>query len=355
MNNVKILLDNHHGIGDVAMFISVIDAVKRKYTDVDLHMLIKSPVEQNLVETVGGVSKFYYYDPLNHSVVSIAKLILTLRKNHYDLGVCHIGTNARFGSLLMKAIGCKKSIGATSGKKFPNYSIPVDTSSQPRRARKNALIAKAIGIESIQEESLLSDLQFEGTVSEQIKSKLGDCKIIGICIGTGNTVIGGVSVNGKKWPDDHWLQLIDRFISDGYKILIFGGNKEKQERDRAFDKLPKDSVLDLVGGLKLSESLEAIKSCDLLIAGDTGLGFCSALMDVPTISLLGPSGPDLAAPYGKYAEYIFLGLDCSPCYGTERMRDCQHRNCMRNITVDMVFDKSVEMIRRNTSEKSANK
>lgn len=343
---MKILLDNHHGIGDVAMFISVIDAVKRKYPDAIVHMLIKSPVEQNLVETVGGVSQFYYYDPLNHSTVSIAKLILTLRKNHYDLGVCHIGTNAKFGSLLMKAIGCKMSIGSTSGKKFPNYTVPVDTSAQPRRARKNTLIAKAVGVDAVREESLLADLQFEGKVAAQIKTKFGDGKKIGICIGTGNTVVGGVSVNGKKWPDDYWLQLIDKFVHEGYKILIFGGNKEKQERDNAFDQLPTDSVLDFVGSLKLSESLEAIKACDLLIAGDTGLGFCSALMDIPTLSLLGPSGPDLAAPYGKKTEYIFLGLDCSPCYGSERMRDCTHRKCMHLITPDTVFNKGIEMIQK---------
>lgn len=343
---MKILLDDHHGIGDVAMFISVIDTVKRKYPDASIDMLIKSPVEQNLVEAVGGVTNFYYYDPLNHNAKSIAKLILQLRRNHYDLGICHNVTNARFGAMLMKAIGCKKSVGSTSGRRFPNYTIPVDTSLQPRRARKNALLAEAISGGPVQEESLLADLHFEGRVTESIEKTLGSSKRIGLSIGTGNTVIGGVSVNGKKWPDGHWLDLIDRFLQCGYKVVLFGGNKEKQERDEAFERLPTDSVMDLVGKLKLSESLEAIKACDLLIAGDTGLGFCSALMDIPTLSLLGPSGPDLAAPYGKYAEYIFLGLDCSPCYGTERMRDCPDRKCMNMITSEKVFEKSIEMIKK---------
>ena len=91
---MRILLDDHHGIGDVAMFLSVLVAIKKEYPDAEIHMLIKSPVEQNLVETVGGVSKFFYYDPLNHDLKGIAKLALSLRKNHYDLAICHIGTNA---------------------------------------------------------------------------------------------------------------------------------------------------------------------------------------------------------------------------------------------------------------------
>ena len=341
---MKIILDDHHGIGDVAMFLSVLDSIKKEYPESEIHMLIKSPVERELVEAVGGVSKFYYYDPLNHNWRSIAKLIIDLRSNHYDLGICHIGTNAKFGSLLMLAIGCKCSVGATSGKRFPNYSLPVDTSIEPRRARKNALLPAKIGIKEIREISLLKGLKHPGNVTKEIRSKFADDPLIGVCIGTGNTVIGGVSVNGKKWPDDSWLELIHKFNSRGYKVLVFGGNKEKKERDTRFDDLPADCVMDFTGKLRLSETLEAIENCDLIIAADTGLGFCAALMDLPTLSLLGPSGPDLAAPYGKNAEYIFLGLDCSPCYGTERMRDCDNRKCMNQIAVDMVFEKGLQMI-----------
>ena len=311
----------------------------------EIHMIVKSPVEQNLIEAVGGVSKFFYYDPLNHSVRSIAKLILDLRKNKYDLSISHIGTNALSGAALMKAAGCKVSIGSSSGKKPVSYTIPIDTSSQPQRARKNALLLKGLGIEEVQETGLLADLQFEGKVAEEIQTRMGkDTVKIGISIGTGNTVIGGISVNGKKWPDGHWLDLIRRMTGVGNKVLIFGGNKEKAERSPEFDELPKEDVLDLVGKLKLSESLEALHECDLFIAGDTGMGFCSALMDIPTLSLLGPSGPMLASPYGKKAEYIFLGLECSPCYGTERMRDCKDRKCMNLITPEMVFRKSMQML-----------
>lgn len=342
---MKILLDNHHGIGDIAMFLSVLQAIKKHMPGNEIHMLIKSPVEQNLVETVGGVSKFYYYDPLNHSAKSVTKLILDLRKNKYDLGICHIGTSPIFGAGLMRAIGCKKSIGTTTGKNFINYTVPIDTSIELQRARKNALLLQGLGITDIKETGLLKDLPYKGEITNRIKGAFRDNPIIGICIGTGNTVIGGVSVNGKKWPDQYWISLIERFIYDGYKIVVFGGNKEKEERIREFDDLPNESVIDLVGKVKLSESLEAISNCDLLIAGDTGLGFCSALMDIPTLSLLGPSGPMLACPYGKYVDHIFLGLDCSPCYGTERMRDCKNRRCMNEITVEMVYERSIQLIK----------
>ena len=251
------------------------------------------------------------------------------------------------GSMLMRAIGCKKSVGASNGKRFPNYSIPVDVSGEPQRARKNALLVKALGITEVQETGLLKDLSFPGLITSAIKKQMGDRPLVGVCIGAGNTVIGGVSVNGKKWPDEYWLALIEKFVDKGCGVLILGGRKEKEERDSRFDDLPRDSVMDLVGKLQLSESLEAISACSLVIACDTGLGFCSALMDVPTLSLLGPSGPDLAAPYGKYAENIFLGLDCSPCYGTEKMRDCADRKCMNRISVDEVYAKGMQMMSHN--------
>ena len=341
---LKILLDDHHGIGDVAMFLSVLCSIKEKYPDSEIHMLVKSSVEQNLVETVGGVKKFYYYDPLNHNIKSICQLIMKLRKNKYDLGICHIGTSSKFGPLLMKAIGCKSSVGSDSGRKYLNYTIAVDTSKQKQRARKNALLLSGIGCENVKETGLLSSLNFKGIISSSIKGKFENNKVIGICIGTGNTIIQGTPINGKKWPDTYWIELIKKFIRNGYKIIILGGKKEKTERSDAFNDLSSDDVMDLVGQLKLEESLEAISQCDLLIAGDTGLGFCSALMDIPTLSLLGPSGPELAAPYGKNSEFIYLGLECSPCYGKLQMKECLDRKCMRNITVEMVYEKSVEMM-----------
>ena len=233
---MKILLDDHHGIGDVAMFLTVLDSLKRNMPDSEIHMLIKSPVEQNLVELFGGVSKFYYYDPLKHSVRSIFKLILDLRKNHYDLSISHIGTSPRSGPMLMKAIGCKKTVGQSDGKHFIDYTIPVDTTSEKQRARKNALLLPKIGINNYREESLLTELSYSGIVKKRISDAFSNSKVIAICIGTGKTVIEGTSVNGKKWPDQYWLELIQMFINKGYKILILGGNKEKKERDKRFDK-----------------------------------------------------------------------------------------------------------------------
>lgn len=187
---------------------------------------------------------------------------------------------------------------------------------------------------------LLKNLAYPGNITKKIISCFGqNTTKVGICIGTGNTVIKGVSVDGKRWPDQNWLDLIERFIGEGIKVVLFGGPKEKQERDARFNKLPRDSVMNLVGKVTLAESLEAISNCNLLIACDTGLGFCTGLMDVPSISLLGPSDPFLALPCGKYAECIYLDLDCSPCYGTVRMKDCKDRKCMKQITVDMVYEK----------------
>ena len=341
---MKILLDDHHGIGDVVMFLPVLASIKKHMPSSEVHMLIKSPVEQNLVECFGGVEKFYYYNPLDHSAASMIKLVLSLWSNHYDLGICHIGTNAKAGALLMKIIGCKKSVGETSNNKRLNYTVPIDTSQEPRRARKNAYLMKMLGYKDVEEEGLLANLSFVGDISDQIEKQFGRNPKVAICIGTGDTVVGGVSFNGKKWPDKYWLELIDNFTKSGIKIVLLGGGKEKEERNSKFEELSKESVLDLVGKVKLSGTLEAISKCDLLIAGDTGLGFCAAQMDIPTLSLLGPSDPNLAAPYGKYADYIYLGLECSPCYGTEKMRDCTYRKCMEHISVEEVYNRSMEMI-----------
>ena len=49
------------------------------------------------------------------------------------------------------------------------------------------------------------------------------------------------------------------------------------------------------------------------MAVDTGLGHLAAALDVPTISLLGPTNPGLTGAYGRSQVHLGSDFPCAPC------------------------------------------
>ena len=49
------------------------------------------------------------------------------------------------------------------------------------------------------------------------------------------------------------------------------------------------------------------------MAVDTGLGHLAAALDVPTISLFGPTNPGLTGAYGKGQIHLASDFPCAPC------------------------------------------
>jgi heptosyltransferase-1 len=106
----------------------------------------------------------------------------------------------------------------------------------------------------------------------------------------------------KLWPEAHWLELAELAADAGYKVWLPWGNSVEQERARRIaagarncEVLPR---LDLVGlaGLLLE--------VDGAVAVDTGLGHLSAALDVPTVSLYGPTRVELIGAYGANQSHI---------------------------------------------------
>lgn len=342
---MKILLDIHHGIGDMAMFLCVLRTLIERMPCNEIHMLVKSPVEQQLAELVGGVKKFYYFHPLDHTVWSDISLIRKLRKEKYDVGIVHMGVNANLGALLMKVIGCKISIGEKKEHVHFNYDIPINIPNDVFRSERNTYLLEGLGLEKADGFNVLEGIALNTGIGKEIRERKERYNAVAcLCTGTGSTLVNNQMINAKAWGDNKWLELIEQLTNKNIGIILLGGQKEKENRSPEFEMLSDEHIIDLTGKVDLVGSIEAIQNSDILIAADTGLSFCSALMNKPTLSLLGPSSPQLSLPCGKKVEYFYLTLDCSPCYGTERMAQCKDRKCMNNITVDMVCKKVLEMI-----------
>ncbi|MEH6586811.1 MAG: lipopolysaccharide heptosyltransferase I [Halioglobus sp.] len=113
----------------------------------------------------------------------------------------------------------------------------------------------------------------------------------------------------KLWPESHWVALANQAHVDGYPVwLPWGSEEEKARAERIASQCEGATALprlDLMGiaGLLLE--------VDGAVAVDTGLGHLAAALDVPTVSLYGPTSTLLIGAYGRNQLHIqsALGVD----------------------------------------------
>jgi heptosyltransferase-1 len=112
----------------------------------------------------------------------------------------------------------------------------------------------------------------------------------------------GTARTEKLWPEPKWLQLAELADAAGYKVwLPWGSDEEKARADRLAATAANAEVLPRVDLLGLAGLLLEVKGA---VAVDTGLGHLAAALDVPAVSLYGPTRTQLIGAYGRNQIHI---------------------------------------------------
>jgi len=115
----------------------------------------------------------------------------------------------------------------------------------------------------------------------------------------------------KHWPEAYWRQLAERLGQRKLQVRLPWGNQaEKDRAERIAQGLNNCQVLPKLNLVGVARVLAAAKAC---VAVDTGLGHLAAALDVPTISLFGPTNPGLTGAYGRVQVHQASDFPCAPC------------------------------------------
>jgi len=122
----------------------------------------------------------------------------------------------------------------------------------------------------------------------------------------------GTTWASKHWPESYWRELAERMTAQGWQVRLPWGSAAEQARaERIAEGLAKVEVLPRTNLAGVAGILAAASGC---VAVDTGLGHLAAALDVPTVSLYGPTDPRLTGAYGR--SQLHLSSDypaCVPC------------------------------------------
>jgi len=156
----------------------------------------------------------------------------------------------------------------------------------------------------------------------------------------------GTTWTTKHWPDECWTELAALCHEQGLQVVVpWYSDQERARAMKIHAASPSSQLLPKMG---LEELKQVMASMSAMVAVDTGLGHIAAALEVPTISLYGPTDPKLTGAYGADQIHMKSSLACSPCL----KRSCQYKAsefavyppCFGEITPELVLSRLVEAV-----------
>ena len=138
----------------------------------------------------------------------------------------------------------------------------------------------------------------------------------------------------KLWPERHWIDLIEKSVQAGFRVLLPWGTSEEESRAKRLAIGPGVQVMPRLSLSEIGYVIERAKAC---VCMDTGLSHLAAALDVPSITLYGSTDSGLIGASGASQVHLRSDLPCSPC----RAKTCRYSSgdnpCLEQIGPERVF------------------
>ncbi len=149
---------------------------------------------------------------------------------------------------------------------------------------------------------------------------------------------GGSRSYLKVWPEEHWRELVTRFLEDGFEILLTGAEANRGQAESFRNSLArKEQVTVLAGKTSLSETVHVLAAARLVVSVDTGIMHIASAIGANLVSLHGPTSPQRWGPLNANAIAVSVSRSCSPCISLGFDSSCQDPQCMIQLRVDDVY------------------
>jgi heptosyltransferase-2 len=146
----------------------------------------------------------------------------------------------------------------------------------------------------------------------------------------------------KLWKAEYFAELADRFVQDlGATVLMSSAPRERSIVDSIRKQMKHDSVDLATAGITLGSLKEIVRRCDLMVTNDTGPRHIAAAMNVPVVTIFGPTHPPWSEIFYPRERQVAVKVFCGPCQ--KKICPLDHR-CMTQVTPGMVWNACSELL-----------
>lgn len=156
----------------------------------------------------------------------------------------------------------------------------------------------------------------------------------------------------KCWFPERFAAVADRLIEEcaATVVVTCGPGEESIARTISSAMKQKGLVFD-DPLLTLGELKSLIAGSDLLICNDAGPRHFAKAFDVPVVTVFGPTHPEWTATSYEAERIVSVDVDCGPCQ--QRVCPLKHLDCMGGVSVEMVYDAAVELLKSSLNATGA--
>lgn len=333
--NIGIVLPNW--IGDVVMATPALRAVRERFADAHLVGIMRPYVGEVLAGTTWLDEQVVYSIKKRPRSLQVWRAGRALRKHQFDQVL--LFTNSLSTGAMAWLSGAPERIGFAENLRgwmlTKRLIAPREHGRKlPRSAVDQYLeIAAAAGAPSNDPHVELALTAHEEALASDVWRKLNlrDAERVVVL----NT--GGAYGAAKSWPTEHFSLLAKRIVRKyNAAVLVICGPAERAaaaEIVRLADEPRVVSLADFPASIGLSKG--CLAAADLVISTDSGPRHIAAGLDVPTITLFGPTDPRWSENYQAAAITLQEPVPCGPC--GKRVCPLKHHRCMVDLHVDRVF------------------
>jgi heptosyltransferase-2 len=349
MRKIVVFLPNW--LGDLVMATPVLRAM-RQHVGADAQIVgIMRPY---LDEVLGGTdwldAQWHFAPRSGRRELSRGALVRRMRAERFDVAL--LLTNSLHTAALAWLGRSRERIGYVRYGRGPLLTGKV----YPKRAGRRLLdepmvdyylrLAEAIGCRSLSPKTELATTSADEASADKVWQRLGlrgDRRVVAMnCSGA----YGGA----KLWPVEHFAELAARVVGQlDHDVLVMCGPKERSIAREIVDRAGHGRVFSMADQpLGLGTAKACIGRCRLMVSTDSGPRHMAGALGLPMVTMFGPMLPVWSENPAHTAANLHLDLDCIGCH--KRVCPLGHHRCMRELSVDWVFDETARLLQIPSQE-----
>jgi heptosyltransferase III len=288
----KILAIKFKYLGDIALAVPALRALRNHFPDAELHALVAEEAVP-LIEKLPCLTQVWGF-PRRRGRASLKEswpVLARLRRERFDRSVDFTGNDR--GALISLVTGARRRLGVVAplgfhGRRFCYSERIAEASLDLHEAQRDLHVLSAWGVKPPEQIAgeIHTDPEWDRAAEALIPAGAILCHL-------------STSQPKKEWPLHHWIELWRLLSTRESRPLVFSSGPSAREQQLLCELKPHVSgALFLPPITDLRIFLAVLKRAGLVVCGDTGpLHFASGL-GMPTVSFFGPSRRIQFGPLG---------------------------------------------------------
>ncbi len=325
----KILAIKFKYLGDVALVVPALRALRESCPEDELHLLVAAealPIVEHL-DWLDGVWPLPRQRGQWKTRASL-KVIRQLRKERFDRSVDFVGNDR--GAYLSRLVGAKERLGVRPAKGYRWRRLLYHETIEELDTTRH---------ESVRDWYTLQPWSIARPSSFALETRAdpGLCEEMADMLPEGSVMAHlSTSQPKKEWPIQRWAELWDLWRADHpTRPMVFStGPSEREQALLKELRAIRPKILTLPVQPDLAHFLVLLSQAQAFLSPDTAPLHLAAGLGLPTVALFGPTSAERWAPLGPQHRVLRGGLCGCSGHLSECMPECQS---MHQITAQSVF------------------